>query len=125
MYPHAGSLPSVLHQGCGSVPVSLTGIMRSERKERKMKMNQNKTANLSTEEMKKEIIDSIEKMNEESLESFYKFVITIKDFSKLQLEYLEKIADPGTMEFDDYMEAVEKVAQTTDEEIIRLMDDIN
>ena len=90
-----------------------------------MKMNQNKTANLSTEEMKKEIMDSIEKMNEEGLESFYKFVITIKDFSKLQLEYLKKIADPGTMEFDDYMEAVEKVAQTTDEEIIRLMDDIN
>lgn len=90
-----------------------------------MKMNKNKTANLSTEEMKKEIIDSIEKMNEECLESFYKFVITIKDFSKLQLEYLEKIADPETMEFDEYMEAVEKVAQTTDEEIIRLMDDIN
>lgn len=90
-----------------------------------MKMNKNKTANLSTEEMKKEIIDSIEKMNEECLESFYKFVITIKDFSKLQLEYLEKIADPETMEFDEYMEVVEKVAQTTDEEIIRLMDDIN
>lgn len=96
-----------------------------EKEGKKMKMNQNKTANLSTEEMKKEIINSIEKMNEESLESFYKFVITIKDFSKLQLEYLEKIADPGTMEFDDYMEAVEKVAKTTDEEIIRLMDDIN
>ncbi len=90
-----------------------------------MKTNQNKTTNLSTDEMKKEIIDSIEKMDEESLENFYKLVITIKDFSKLQLKYLQKIANPETMEFDDYMEVVEKVAQTTDEEIIRLMDDIN